>query len=236
MTATAAPAAAVPYRPAGNAASRVNRWKIVLIALIGLAIVVGVANVVLLINEPGPAQPDCQPDRPCIPPVNRDAVSLGRRWVSRDLGFSFEYPTGWLRLASEDGASVRLEIPTDAFQSEVWISGARASDSSIEELVRQRRDALSQRVVGLQEDNDSPERVVSPSLGFVRGVGGSYAGTLDSGSGPTAPATTAIMAAGDGNVNVVLSFLIAGEGLSHKQIQQYRMYAGSLVVSTMKWR
>ena len=166
-----------------------KRWTIVLFAAVGLVIVIAAAGALVLVNEPGDAQPDCRPDHPCLPPSpSNGAVTLGRLWASRDLAYSFEYPTDWLRVTSEDGESVHLQIPTDRVQSEIWISGARASDSSTRQLVQQRRDALAQRVVGMKADDDSPDRIVAPSLGFVRGVGSAYEGTLDSASGPTKPA------------------------------------------------
>ena len=210
---------------------------IVLFAALGLVVVIGAASVLLAINDPGPAQPDCRPDQPCLPPSpSNGAVALGRLWVSRDLAYSFQYPTDWLRVASEDGKSVHLEIPTDRWASEIWISGAPANESSTKELVEQRRDALAERVVGLEVDDDSPDRVVAPSLGFVLGVGHAYRGTLDSASGPTKPASVAIMAAGNGKVNVVLSVLLAAEGLDHDLVEGLRIAAGRLIVDTMRWR
>jgi hypothetical protein len=215
----------------------VKRWTIVLVAGIGLAAVVAGASTLLVINEPGAPAADCRPDHPCLPPTpSNGAVTLGRLWTSRDLAYSFEYPTDWLRVTSEDGASIHLKIPSDRVESEIWISGARASDSSTKQLVQQRRNALAQRVVGLDLDDDSPDRIVAPSLGFVRGVGSAYDGTLDSASGPTKPANVAIIAAGDGKVNVVMSVLLAGDGLDHDLIEGLRIATARLIVDTMRWQ
>jgi hypothetical protein len=228
--------AAARSRPSGHAGARVNRWKIVLFAGIGLVVVIGAASVLVLINEPGAAQPDCRREQACLPPSANGAVSLGRLWVSPDLAYSFEYPTDWLRVITEDNRSVHLKIPTDRVESEIWISGAPANESSTKQLVQQRRNALAQRVVGLKEDDDSADRIVAPSLGFVRGVGAAYRGTLDSASGPTKPANVAIVAAGNGKVNVVMSVLLAGDGLDHDLIEGLRIATGRLIVDTMRWR
>ena len=218
--------------PAG---ARVARWKIVLFAGIGLVLVVGTASVLLVVNEPGTARPDCRREQACLPPSANGAVTLGRLWVSRDLAYSFEYPTDWLRVVSEDDRSVHLRIPTDRIESQVWISGAPANESTTSDLVKQRRNAIAQRVVGLVEDDDSPNRIVAPSLGFVSGVGAAYKGTLDSASGPTKPANVAIIAAGNGKVNVVMSVLFAGDGLDHDLVEGLRIAAGRLIVDTMRW-
>ena len=95
---------------------------------------------------------------------------------------------------------------------------------------------MAQRVLGLSEDNDSADRVMAPGLGFVRGAGGSYNGTLDSPTGPSSPANVAILAAGDGKINVVLSILITGQDLDHKTIQNLRNAAGVLIVDTVRYR
>ena len=206
-----------------------------LLALLGILVIVAVANVVVLVNEHGPSEPECAPGELCNnPPVT--PVALGRVWTSPELGFSFEYRTDVLRVTSEDSRGVHFEITRDGnVQSDVWISGARAAEGSVDELVRQRRDALAQRVVGLVADDDSPDRIVAPSLGSVRGAGAAYKGTLDSASGPTRPASVAIMAAGNGTVNVVLSVLIAAPSLDHKALSNLR-HAAELPVASMRWR
>lgn len=206
-----------------------------LLALLGILVVVAVANVVVLVSEHGPSEPACAPGELCNnPPVT--PVALGRVWTSPELGFSFEYSTNALRVTSEDSRGVHFEITRDgSFQSDVWISGARATERSADELVRQRRDALAQRVVGLELDDGSPDRIVAPSLGSVSGAGAAYKGTLDSASGPTRPAAVAIMAAGNGTVNVVLSVLVAAPDLDHKAISSLRR-AAELPVASMRWR
>jgi hypothetical protein len=224
------------YRPSGYSGARLKRWTIVLSAVIGIAVVIGAASALLAINEPGPAQPDCKPDQPCLPPSpSNGAVTLGRLWVSKDLAYSFQYPTDWLRVVSEDGRSVHLTIPTDRWESEIWISGAPANQSSTKQLVQDRRDALAERVVGLEVDDSSPDRIVAPSLGFVAGDGTAYQGTLDTASGPTKPASVAILSAGNGKVNVVMSVLLAADGLDHDLVEGLRIATGRLIVDTMRW-
>jgi hypothetical protein len=161
---------------------------------------------------------------------------LGELWVSRDIGYSFEYPK-FLTVSAEDGRSVQLGVrTTSGLEIQIWVSGARAGASSIDELLTARRNALAQRVLGLSEDNDTPDRVIAPGLGFVRGTGGSYTGTLDSPTGPSSPANVAILAAGDGKINVVLSILLVGENLDHKTIQSLRNATGVLINNTVRYQ
>ncbi len=232
--ATASPPAR--RHPSGDSAARLRRWMIVVIALIGLAIIVGAAIVLLAANEPPPAEAPCKPNLPCVLSRTPGALDLGKLWVSKDLGYSFDYPDQLLGVTSEDGRSVQLGASGARLAIEVWVSGARASQSSVEALVTQRRDALAQRVLGLTEDDTSADRVVAPGLGFLPGAGGAYSGTLDSPSGPSSPASVAILAAGDGRINVVLSILVTGEGLDHKTVDIVRNGFGAVIVDTVRFR
>jgi hypothetical protein len=192
--------------------------------------------VLLLANEPSEPKAPCEPGVPCLQARDPGTLSLGKVWVSRDLGFSFEYPS-FLTLSSSDGRSAQLGITTTSgLDIRIWVTGARAADSSVDELVTDRRNALAQRVLGLSEDDGSADRVMAPGLGFVRGEGGAFTGTLDSPTGPSGPANLAILAAGDGKTNVVMSILITGQDLDHDRIQSVRNATGVLIVSTLRYR
>ncbi len=206
------------------------------LAVIGLVIVAVAAIIVLLANEPEPAEAPCKPHVPCVLSKDPAALGLGTLWTSRDLGYSFEYPK-FLTVSSEDGKSVQLEVSTTSgIDIQIWVTGARVGASSVNELVTARRNALAQRVLGLSQDDDSADRVMTPSLGFILGDGGAYNGTLDSASGPSSPANVSILAAGDGKVNVVFSILITGEGLDHNRIQALRNATGVLIADTVRYR
>src|SRR4029079_4755441 len=139
----------------------------------------------------------------------------------------------FLTLSSSDGRSAQLGITTTSgLDIRIWVTGARAADSSVDALVPDRRNALAQRVLGLSEDDGSADRVMAPGLGFVRGEGGAFTGTLDSPTGPSGPANLAILAAGDGKTNVVMSILITGQNLDHDRVQSVRNATGVLIVST----
>jgi len=230
-----APRAASP-RPSGHAGARLHRWKIVVLAVVGLAIVVAVAIVLLVANEPSEPEAPCEPNLPCLLARDPDTLSLGKVWVSRDLGYSFEYPR-FLTVSSSDGRSVQLGIKTaSGYEIQIWVTGARVTDSSTDELVTARSDALIQRVLGLSDNDGSPDRIMAPGLGFQRGDGGAFTGTLDSPTGPSTPADVAILAAGDGRTNVVLSILITGENLDHDRIQELRNATGVFIGNTLRFR
>jgi hypothetical protein len=205
---------------------------------IALAIVVVTANVFLLLNEPGPVTGTCTPARPCGPP-RAEPILLGKRWVSLDLGYSFEYDAGWFETVAEDGHSVRLQLTGDMVLhgktlhvkgAEVWVDGVRAVDKGPEQLLSDRRTALSR--FGLVEDAHSATTILGPSIGYLSGVGGSFSGTVDA-NGPVGPMTVAIVAAGNNRVSAVLSFVIASN-LDPEEVVALRGLA-DLVLKTWRW-
>ena len=124
---TGPPAATAPPsgspRPSGHAGARLHRWKIVVLAVVGLAIVAGVAIAILLANEPSSPEAPCKPGVPCLMARDPDTLSLGKTWVSRDLGYSFEYP-GFLTVSSSDGRSAQLGVKTTSgYEIQIWVTG-----------------------------------------------------------------------------------------------------------------
>jgi hypothetical protein len=132
-------------------------------------------------------------------------------WRSRDLGFSFEtegYPP-----SDENGNSVTFQFDgtNGKFHSEARVEGVAASEATPDELLSRRRDAMSETILGLTEDTAASTMLDGPSIGFVSGVGGSYRGTLLSGSlDPDKPAVVAIFAATNGRITVVFSYTVTG--------------------------
>ena len=114
------------HPPAGHAGARLNRWKIVALAAVGLAIIAAVAIVLLLASEPSEPKAPCKPGVPCLLARDPDTLSLGKVWVSHDLGFSFEYPS-FLTVSSSDGRSAQLGITTTSgLDIRIWVTGACA--------------------------------------------------------------------------------------------------------------
>jgi hypothetical protein len=238
MTVTVGVATPVPYRPTGSTDTRLGKWRIVLAVGVGLATIVVVANILVLVKAPGAVHPPCNPGEHCITPPSPHAVSLGKEWKSTALGYSFEYPADSFVVAAEDARGVRLtaSATNGAFNVEVWISGAPAQEASTADLVSERRNALSQGILGLTEDDSSAERVVAPGLGFISGVGGAYAGTVNTPQGPTVAAQVAIMAAGDGRTNAVMSIVTSGESLSADNVYVLRRLFADLIYDTFRWQ
>ncbi|HXY92724.1 MAG TPA: hypothetical protein VEP49_09630 [Acidimicrobiia bacterium] len=218
---------------------RLDKWKVLLAFGAGLAIVVVVANVVVLLSTPGAPTAPCSTGPACPPPVA--PIALGVPWTSTELGYSFQYDDRFT-VVSQDGRGVRLRFPFDQSSSasarkvsfsEVAVTAVPASEGTPQQLLDRRKDELSQQILGLEADDHSGTTILGPSIGHLDGVGGSYVGTFDSAQGPTAPATVALIAAGNERVSAVFTYVLVGS-LDADETTSMRETA-DLVLSTFRW-
>jgi hypothetical protein len=221
-----------------------KKWKLLLLFGAGLALVIVVANVVVLVSTPGSVPARCATSPACPPLV--EPIAVGKRWSSTELGHSFEYDDRF-SVVAEDGRGVRLRLNLDELSDasrggpagsvslgEVTVTAVPSSEQTPQQLLDQQRQELSQQVLGLREDNDSGTTILGPSIGHLDGFGGSYVGTLDSSQGPTGRAVVALVAAGNGKISAVVSYVVGGTTLAPNQTQRMREKADT-ILSTFRW-
>jgi hypothetical protein len=233
----------VPYRPAGTAPLRLDRWRSTYVVGVILAIVVVIANIGVYIGSHGGSSGLCHNNLPCAPP-GRHVSSAGATWASPAFGVAFEYPKGDLEIVpGEDKTDgVRFKVPINSLSesygdltASVSITLARASAKTAQEMLDQQVSAVGATITGgLHLDNRTDDRIVAPELGFVPGVGANYSGDLDTPNGPKAPVNVAIISVSSGNTTAALTVLIEGSGLTHKKINGLRGFA-TLITDTFRW-
>src|SRR5437763_16776369 len=103
---SATPGRPVVRRAPGSARSRLPGWNVVLVAGAAFAVVLIIANVVVLAQRTEAGTP-CPKGSVCLPPANA-AGRIGTRWTSSDLQYSFEYPS-----QSEQIDNAHEPTPTD---------------------------------------------------------------------------------------------------------------------------
>lgn len=157
-------------------------------------------------------------------------------WRSRDLGFSFEADAGDSP-SQEDGRSVTYQwnSVSGKLHAELHIEADPATETTPKGLLHRRRTTMADTILGLTEDTDPETMLDGPSIGFVPGVGGSYRGTLVSGSlDPDAPVVVAIFAASDRRITVVFSYAVTGYSNAADVLHVRRWADG--ILSSFEWR
>jgi hypothetical protein len=127
-------------------------------------------------------------------------------WQNDTLGFSFEYDANlWSLTEQGDGFAVFVSGPFDA---QLIIDVADASTTPQEVMANQLA-FLDGFMIGRVEDPDSYDALLGPSIGYVRGEGAVYSGTMLSNDGtPVAPGGVTILGATDGRLSAALMLIV----------------------------
>jgi hypothetical protein len=240
------------------AASRTSPAAIVAIfvgVMLGLALV---AAIVVLLSQPAPPLPPCEPGQACapqpsLPPVsqasplpsagpsagpttppatlapgatatpfvaptpspegNSPPVVSGQVWSSATLGYSFEYDPELFTLSdSADDIAVFQGV---FFDAQVILHAVPASTSPAD-LIAQELGVVDTFMISRVRDGDEYDALLGPSIGYVRGEGDVYSGTLLGSDGtPVAPGGVTVLAATDGRLTVAVVVIVGSPDERH---------------------
>jgi hypothetical protein len=189
---------------------------------VGILAVVLIAAVVAFTQGEKRDLPPCpDPELPCaglaLPAIEPVAAGPGQAqgrhpfadWQTHQdaaTGFSVQYdPSIWTVGQASEGAVALTAIGGNVV---LLLDAVRASDVSPEILLGIARDQWSQRLLGFAEDTEPARQLLGdPILGYRDGVGGLFAGTIDTAQGPTLDMTVAIVVATDGQVTAAATLL-----------------------------
>jgi hypothetical protein len=149
-----------------------------------------------------------------------EAVS-GTVWSDEELAYSFEFDESVFRLGtSEPGLAVLNGI---FFDTQVVIRATQAATSP-GQLIAEQIGRVDRFLIGRVADQDPYDAVLGPSIGYVRGEGGVFAGTIVNQDGtPVAPGGVTILAATDGRITVAVLVIVGtpdvllGEDTTHQK-------------------
>jgi len=248
--------------------SRVNPMAIVAIfvgGMLGLALVAGIF--IFLGQAPPPVPPcptgeRCAP-QPSLPPVSQVSpppatIAPGQTatpipipsagpgsnspqlvsetlWQNDALGFSYEYDANLWSL-TEQGDSFAVFV-SEPFDAQLIIDVADASTTPQEVMANQLA-FLDDFMIGRVEDPDSYDALLGPSIGYVRGEGAVYSGTMLSNDGtPVAPGGVTILGATDGRLSAALMLIVwsPDELLGGDTHQHEARRSADLFLKTFDW-
>ncbi len=198
----------------GHAGSRLRRrWLLGVFGLV-LVVIVGAAAGAVVSVAPPPPQPECPSHRPCgkppRPAPNTPALVSGSVFTSPELGYRVEFSRRLWRVVRQDGTDLELQVNSDRVTVILTIEGEASTDHSaaaLATLVDRRISELGADTLVLSPDTDPRDTILGPSVGYRRGVGQILAGVTDTPQGPSSAVIAVVMAAGDGQANVVVSLV-----------------------------
>jgi hypothetical protein len=203
MSTVAAPAAPMPAKPRG----RLSPLKIIFFVAVALSAILIVAFLAISSNAPDLPEGQCDTFSDCRP-LTAPALVTGRL-VTGGVGHEFSFDDEqWAALTEEDNF---MELQ-EASGAPVWlqIEAVPADEADPAGLVQAKLDALAGVVSQLGEVTAPEFTITSPGVGYHRGEGGLYAGTLEA-QGQSVPVAVAVMAASDGEITALATMISAQE-------------------------
>ena len=232
--------------------------------LVGFAVVLGVILLVatltsLLADAPEPP-PDCAPGTECggppadagpstvpapslgaVPsapaalPPGTIGIRAGTPWKSTDHGFEFEY-SSWWAIDTADGrrADLLFQGPADAL---LIVDSVPAGDASAEAFAQRWTDVLRGEAPDLRIDDSEPNAILGPAIGFVDGVGRTFAGTWTSPQAATTPIGAGLVTATDGRTTVAVVLIVwnPDANVGSTWLQHAVRGTAELVLKTFRW-
>jgi len=121
-----------------------------------------------------------------------------------------------------------LELDLDGADAIMVIEGFPGTTSQ-KAAAQKELSRLSGAVRNVVQDNSAADQILEPSVGYRRGVGGVFDGTLDTPQGPGTQVVAAIMAATDGKATVAV--IVLSDGPSRR----FAFAAADAVLNTFRF-
>ena len=176
------------------------------------------------LGVPGPTPTDTTP-----------AAVSGQRLTDDSLGFGFEYdPDAWS--LSDSGAGFAV-LSSNYFDCQVWVDVVSA-DTSPQKMMDSELNQVDRFFVGRVADTDTYDALLGPSIGYVRGVGSVWSGTLVSNDGsPLAPGGITIVSSSDGRITAAVVVIVGTpDAQENGDTQQYQARkAADDILKTFDW-
>ncbi len=198
-----------------------------------LVLTIAIASGVIVAVRPGPPKPTCRRGFQCPHALAAARPLLtGRLWRSRELGYRFEFRPSLWNLRAQTARSAILDFRR-GLDLEVRLVGAPASERSPLQMLADLKHDIDTRsdVLGLHTDPSLRHTLLGPSVGYLDGIGGAYAGTLDTPQGPGGRVFVDLMAATDGRITIGVEAITAED-------ESYRpdaFYEADGLLNTLRW-
>ena len=256
-----APAPGTSHRaPAGDATTRLHGRTVV----IGFAVVLGVilllAAIGAILGDAPEPPPECAPGTECGGPPAGVVVSTatpepteavpatpaaiapgtvgiraGATWKSADLGFEFEYSDAWA-IDTSDGhrADLVYQGNSDAL---LIVAGVPAAEASPEAYADRWFDLIKGQAPDLRVDASDKNAILGPSIGFVSGIGRTYAGTWTTPQAATIPIGVGVVTASDGQTTAAVVLIVWNpDSTNGSTWRQYQVRGqAELILKTFRW-
>jgi hypothetical protein len=175
------------------------------------------------------------PTAPSALPPGTVGIRAGQVWAPPDRAFEFEFSDWW---AIEDTGGNRVDLafrgPADAL---LIVASVPAAEASVEAYADRWADVVAGEAPDLRVDTSDKNTILGPGIGFIDGVGRTYAGTLTSPQSATSPIGVSLLTASDGRTTAAVVLIVwnPDKRVGSTWLQHAVRGTAELVLKTFRW-
>ena len=248
------------WAPPGDEPARLRGRSVVAGFAVLLGICLLVAALLAVIAKAPEPPPDCQPGTECggppgggvepspvpagpagspvVVPPGTIGIRAGTPWISPDLGYQFEYSDWWaLDTSNTDSAEADLDYQGSSGDGLLIVTAVPAGQAAPEAFADQWLGTLKQWAPDLRADDAEKNKILGPEIGFVDGVGRTYAGSWSSPQAGTTPVGIGLLTASDGRLTAAVIVIVwnPDRTVGEKWLQYNIRSRAELSLKTFRW-
>jgi hypothetical protein len=258
---SASPPQSGPRAAAGDAGTRLSRRGV----LTGFGVILGLilliaAIVAVLADAPEPP-PDCQPgtecggpppaaevdpsaspsdppERPSAVPPGTVGIRAGTPVINSQLGYQFEYSDWWaVDTSNEDPREVDLVYQGTSGDGLLIVAAVPSSEASVQAYAADWTNQLKDWAPDLQVDDSEKNAILGASIGFVDGLGFTFAGSRSGTLLSSTPVGVSLLVASDGRTTAAVVLIVwnPDKTVGSKWLQYNIRSRAELILKTFRW-
>jgi hypothetical protein len=241
---------APPRAAAGDAGTRLSRRGVVTGFAIVLGVILLVAALAAVMADAPEPPPDCEPGVECggpPPPAGESpaevppgtvGIRAGTPVVNSELGYQFEYSDWWaIDTSNTDTSETDLVYQGNAGDGLLIVAAVPSSEAGVQAYAAEWTNKLKDWATDLQADDSEQNAILGPSIGFVDGVGYTFAGSRTTSLFFTTPVGISLIVASDGSITAAVVLIVwdPDESVGSKWLQYNIRSRAELILKTFRW-
>jgi hypothetical protein len=246
---------------AGDAGTKLNRRGV----LIGFTVVLGailvIAAIVAMLADAPEPPPDCQPgtecggpppaaevdpsavpseppERPSAVPAGTVGIRAGTPVINGQLGYQFEYSDWWaIDSSNDDPREVDLVYQGTSGDGLLIVAAVPSGEASVQAYAADWTNQLKDWAPDLQADDSEKNAILGPSIGFVDGLGLTFAGSRSGTLLSSTPVGVSLLVASDGQTTAAVVLIVwnPDKPVASKWLQYNIRSRAELILKTFRW-
>jgi hypothetical protein len=263
MTGRVRPVAS-PRSAVGDAPGRLSGRKVMLGFALVLGVILLLAALGTILGDVPEPPPDCQPGTECggpppaggvepspaassgaqtpasQPPVAPATIGIraGTPWINKELGFQFEYSDWWaVDTSNTDPREVDLDYQGNSGDALLIVAAVATSEAGPQAYADQWLGQLKDWAPDLTVDDREKNAILGPEIGFIDGLGRTYAGSRSSPQSATTPVGISLIVSSDGHTTAAVILIVwnPDKAVGSKWLQYNIRSRAEIVLKTFRW-